>query len=94
MTINQVYQELEELEQRYNKALNNIALLEKKLHKLERENKELKERNGKLQKRNNILMRAMEIALTIKSCDAQTKFLKQVLERIKQEIDETRGDRK
>lgn len=84
MTINQVYQELEELQLQYSRALNTIAALERKVAELQKENRELREENKKLQKQNNILMRAIEIALTIRDYNAQTRHLQLVLQKIKE----------
>nr|WP_011225216.1 cell division protein ZapB [Sulfolobus islandicus]CAG38258.1 hypothetical protein [Sulfolobus islandicus] len=91
MTINEIIEENRELQLQYSRALNTIATLEKKLQKLERENRELLEENKKLRKLNNTLMRAIEIALQIKDYNAQTRHLKAVLERIKQETGEFKG---
>lgn len=79
MTINQLYQELEELRNQYTKALNTISILEKKLKKLEAENKQLKEEIKRLQRINNILYRAIELAAKMKNTELQIKFLKEVL---------------
>lgn len=63
-------EQLEELQHKYIKALNNIAALEKKLKKLEKENQQLK-------RQNKILMRAIEIASQMPNTN-----LKAVLEEI------------
>ena len=91
MTINEIIEENRELEQRYARALNTIAALERKIAKLQKENKELLEENKKLRKLNNILYRAMEIALQIHNAEAQYRHLKAVLDRIKQETGEFKG---
>ena len=83
MTINEIIQQNEELQLRYARALNTIAALERKIAKLQKENKELLEENKKLKKYNNILMRAIEIALTIRDREKQDLHLKKVLESIK-----------
>jgi len=91
LTINEIIEENRELEQRYARALNTIAALERKIAKLQKENKELLEENKKLRKLNNILYRAMEIALQIHNAEAQYRHLKAVLDRIKQETGEFKG---
>ena len=84
MTINEIIQQNEELQLRYARALNTIAALERKIAKLQKENKELLEENKKLKKYNNILMRAIEIALTIRDREKQDLHLKKVLEKLKE----------
>nr|WP_011225174.1 cell division protein ZapB [Sulfolobus islandicus]CAG38212.1 hypothetical protein [Sulfolobus islandicus] len=84
MTINQVYQELEELQLQYSRALNTIATLEKKLQKLERENREVLEENKKLRKLNNTLVNAIKIAIQIHNAEAQYRHLKAVLEKLRE----------
>ena len=98
MTINEIIEENEELQIQYSKALSTIAALERKLQKLERENerlqkenKELLEENKKLKKYNNILMRAIEIALTIRDREKQDLHLKKVLEKLKETGEFTKG---
>lgn len=91
MTLNQLYQELEELQARYSKALNNIAQLEKRLHRLEKENEVLKQEVTRLQKYANTLLRAIEIAVQIKDYNAQTRHLQAVLEKIKEKWGEVNG---
>jgi predicted nuclease with TOPRIM domain len=95
MTVSEIIKENEELQIQYSKALNTIAALERKLQKLERENerlqkenKELLEENKKLKKYNNILMRAIEIALTIRDREKQDLHLKAILQKIKEETRE------
>ncbi|QXJ30313.1 cell division protein ZapB [Saccharolobus shibatae] len=88
MTVNEIIEENRQLQLQYTKALNTIAALENKITKLQKENTILKEQNKKLQKQNNILMRAIEIAISIKNYDAQTGFLKKVLQKIKEETGE------
>jgi len=84
MTINEIIQQNEELQLRYARALNTIAALERKIAKLQKENKVLLEENKKLKKYNNILMRAIEIALTIRDREKQDLHLKKVLEKLKE----------
>jgi len=91
MTINEIIQQNEELQLRYAKAIDTITKLQNKIARLERENQQLKEENKKLKKYNNILMRAIEIALTIRDREKQDLHLKAVLERIKQETEEFKG---
>ena len=91
MTINEIIQQNEELQLRYARALNTIAALERKIAKLQKENKELLEENKKLKKYNNILMRAIEIALTIRDREKQDLHLKKVLEKLK-ETGEFKGE--
>ncbi|ACP50059.1 protein of unknown function DUF904 (plasmid) [Sulfolobus islandicus Y.N.15.51] len=98
MTINEIIEENEELQIQYSKALNTIAALERKLQKLERENERLqkenislKDENMKLRRQNNILMRAIEIALTIRDREKQDLHLKAVLQKIKEETGEFKG---
>jgi len=92
MTINEIIQQNEELQLRYARALNTIAALERKIAKLQKENKELLEENKKLKKYNNILMRAIEIALTIRDREKQDLHLKAILQKIKEETGEfTKG---
>jgi len=83
MTINEIIEENRELEVQYHKALNTIAVLERKIAKLQKENQRLAEENKKLKKYNDILMRAIEIALTIRDREKQDLHLKKVLESIK-----------
>jgi len=83
MTINEIIEENRELELQYHKALNTIAVLERKIAKLQKENQRLAEENKKLKKYNNILTRAIEIALTIRDREKQDLHLKKVLESIK-----------
>jgi len=83
MTINEIIEENRELELQYHKALNTIAVLERKIAKLQKENQRLAEENKKLKKYNDILMRAIEIALTIRDREKQDLHLKKVLESIK-----------
>jgi Protein of unknown function (DUF904). len=91
MTINEIIQQNEELQLRYARALNTIAALERKIAKLQKENKELLEENKKLKKYNNILMRAIEIALTIRDREKQDLHLKKVLEKLKETGEFTKG---
>jgi len=84
MTINEIIEENRELDQRYARALNTIAALERKIAKLQKENKELLEENKKLKKYNNILMRAIEIAIQIKDYNAQTRHLQLVLQKLRE----------
>jgi len=49
-----------------------------------KENQRLAEENKKLKKYNNILMRAIEIALTIRDREKQDLHLKKVLEKLKE----------
>jgi len=98
MTINEIIEENEELQTQYSKALNTIAALERKLQKLGRENERLqkenislKDENMKLRRQNNILMRAIEIALTIRDREKQDLHLKKVLEKLK-ETGEFKGE--
>ena len=92
MTINEIIQQNEELQLRYARALNTIAALERKIAKLQKENKVLLEENKKLKKYNNILMRAIEIALTIRDREKQDLHLKAILQKIKEETGEfTKG---
>ena len=84
MTVSEIIRRNEELELQYHKALNTIAVLERKIAKLQKENKELLEENKKLKKYNNILMRAIEIALTIRDREKQDLHLKKVLEKLKE----------
>ena len=91
MTINEIIQQNEELQLRYARALNTIAALERKIAKLQKENKELLEENKKLKKYNNILMRAIEIALTIRDREKQDLHLKAILQKIKEETGEFKG---
>ena len=98
MTINEVIEENRELQLRYAKAINTVAALERKLQKLERENERLqkenislKDENMKLRRQNNILMRAIEIALTIRDREKQDLHLKAVLQKIKEETGEFKG---
>jgi len=51
---------------------------------LQKENIQLKDENLKLKRMNNILMRAIEIALTIKNYDAQTRHLQLVLQKLRE----------
>jgi len=91
MTINEIIQQNEELQLRYARALNTIAALERKIAKLQKENKVLLEENKKLKKYNNILMRAIEIALTIRDREKQDLHLKKVLEKLKETGEFTKG---
>jgi predicted nuclease with TOPRIM domain len=98
LTINEVIEENRELQLRYAKAINTVAALERKLQKLERENERLqkenislKDENMKLRRQNNILMRAIEIALTIRDREKQDLHLKKVLEKLK-ETGEFKGE--
>ncbi|MBB5253307.1 cell division protein ZapB [Sulfurisphaera ohwakuensis] len=91
MTVDQIIEENRELQLQYTKALNTIATLERKVVKLQKENVMLKEQNKKLQKQNNILMRAIEIAIQIRDYNAQTRHLKKVLEKIREETGEFKG---
>ena len=84
MTINEIIEENRELELQYHKALNTIAVLERKIAKLQKENQRLAEENKKLKKYNDILMRAIEIALTIRDREKQDLHLKKVLEKLKE----------
>lgn len=84
MTINEIIQQNEELQKQYAKAINTITILERKLEKLQKENQRLAEENKKLKKYNNILMRAIEIALTIRDREKQDLHLKKVLEKLKE----------
>ena len=79
MTVDDIIKRSEELELQYHKALNTIAVLERKIVKLQKENKELLEENKKLRKLNNILRRAIEITLTIRDREKQDLHLKKVL---------------
>ena len=91
MTINEIIQQNEELQKQYAKAINTITILERKLEKLQKENQRLAEENKKLKKYNNILMRAIEIALTIRDREKQDLHLKKVLEKLK-ETGEFKGE--
>jgi len=84
MTVNEIIQQNEELQKQYAKAINTITILERKLEKLQKENQRLAEENKKLKKYNNILMRAIEIALTIRDREKQDLHLKKVLEKLKE----------
>jgi len=84
LTINEIIQQNEELQKQYAKAINTITILERKLEKLQKENQRLAEENKKLKKYNNILMRAIEIALTIRDREKQDLHLKKVLEKLKE----------
>jgi len=84
MTINEIIEENEELQIQYSKALNTIAVLEKKLQKLEREKEELKRENEKLRRQRDILLRGMQIALQISSKEKQDLHLKEVLRKLKE----------
>jgi len=86
MTINEIIQQNEELQIQYSKALNTIAVLEKKLKKLERENAELKRENEKLRRQRDILLKGMQIALQM-SEEKQNLYLKKVLEKLKETED-------
>ena len=76
MAIKDIIQRNEELELLYIKALNLIETLEKKIERLEEENK-------KLRKQRDTLLRAIEIALQIKSKEIQDLHLSRVLEYLK-----------
>ena len=91
MTVNEIIQQNEELQKQYAKAINTITILERKLEKLQKENQRLAEENKKLRKLNNILMRAIEIALTIKNYDAQTRHLQLVLQKLHETGEFTKG---
>jgi uncharacterized coiled-coil protein SlyX len=78
MTINEIIEENRELEQRYARALNTIAALERKIAKLQRENE-------KLRRQRDILLRGMQIALQISSKEKQDLHLKMIIERIRRE---------
>jgi len=84
MRVNEIIQQNEELQKQYAKAINTITILERKLEKLQKENQRLAEENKKLKKYNNILMRAIEIALTIRDREKQDLHLKKVLEKLKE----------
>jgi len=84
LTVSEIIRRNEELELQYHKALNTIAVLERKIAKLQKENKELLEENKKLKKYNNILMRAIEIAIQIKDYNAQTRHLQLVLQKLRE----------
>ncbi len=58
-------------------------MLEHKIAKLQKENQRLAEENKKLKKYNNILMRAIEIALTIRDREKQDLHLKKILQHLK-----------
>ena len=92
MTINEIIQQNEELQLRYARALNTIAALERKIAKLQRENEELKSENEKLRRQRNILLRGMQIALQISSKEKQDLHLKMIIERIRRETGEFKGD--
>jgi len=92
MTINEIIEENRELELQYHKALNTIAALERKVAKLQRENEELKRENEKLRRQRNILLRGMQIALQISSKEKQDLHLKMIIERIRRETGEFKGD--
>ena len=83
MTVNEIIQQNEELQLRYAKAIDTITKLQNKIARLERENQQLKEENKKLKKYNNILMRAIEIALTIRDREKQDLHLKKILQHLK-----------
>ncbi|WP_088912480.1 hypothetical protein [Sulfolobus acidocaldarius] len=85
MTINEIIEENRELELQYHKALNTIAALERKIAKLKRENE-------KLRRQRDILLRGMQIALQISSKEKQDLHLKMIIERIKQETGEFKGE--
>jgi len=91
LTINEIIQQNEELQLRYARALNTIAVLERKIAKLQKENKELLEENKKLKKYNNILTRAIEIAIQIKDYNAQTRHLQLVLQKLRETGEFTKG---
>ncbi|BAB66407.1 hypothetical protein STK_13448 [Sulfurisphaera tokodaii str. 7] len=98
MTINEVYQQLDELQLKYSKAIDTITKLQNKIARLQRENEQLKEQNRelleenkKLRKLNNILYKAMEIAVNIENPEAQTRHLKKVLEKLREETREFKG---
>ena len=84
MTINEIIEENRELEQRYARALNTIAALERKIAKLQRENE-------KLRRQRDILLRGMQIALQISSKEKQDLHLKMIIERIRRETGEFKG---
>ena len=83
MTVNEIIQQNEELQLRYAKAIDTITKLQNKIARLERENQQLKEENKELKKYNNILMRAIEIALTIRDREKQDLHLKKILQHLK-----------
>ena len=85
MTDNEIIRRNEELELQYHKALNTIAALERKIAKLQRENE-------KLRRQRNILLRGMQIALQISSKEKQDLHLKMIIERIRRETGEFKGD--
>mgnify|MGYP001770708722 CR=1 FL=1 len=58
--VGQVYEELEELQLQYAKALNTIAALERKLQKLQQENETLKQQLEALQRDHEELRRIMK----------------------------------
>jgi FtsZ-binding cell division protein ZapB len=92
LTVSEIIRRNEELELQYAKAIDTITKLQNKIARLEKENKELLEENKKLKKYNNILMRAIEIALTIRDREKQDLHLKAVLQKIKEETGEfTKG---
>jgi len=92
MTINEIIQQNEELQLRYARALNTIAALERKIAKLQRENEELKRENEKLRRQRDILLRGMQIALQISSKEKQDLHLKMIIEKIRRETGEFKGD--
>jgi cell division protein FtsB len=92
MTINEIIQQNEELQIQYSKALNTIAALERKVARLQRENEELKRENEKLRRQRNILLRGMQIALQISSKEKQDLHLKMIIERIRRETGEFKGE--
>ena len=60
MMVGQIYEELEELQLQYAKALNTIAALERKLQKLQQENETLKQQLEALQRDHEELRRIMK----------------------------------
>nr|WP_020936645.1 cell division protein ZapB [Saccharolobus solfataricus]CDF66447.1 conserved conjugative plasmid protein [Saccharolobus solfataricus P2] len=90
MTINEIIQQNEELQRQYAKAIDTITRLQNEIAKLKRENVTLKNENMRLRRQNNILERAMEIAIGIKDYNAQTRFLKKVLEKLRETGEFTR----
>lgn len=79
MTVNDIIRRNEELELQYAKAIDVIAKLQNKVARLEKENEKLK-------RQNNILTRAIQIALQIKDYNAQTKHLRLVLQKLREEF--------
>nr|WP_011114804.1 hypothetical protein [Sulfolobus islandicus]AAK06926.1 ORF92 [Sulfolobus islandicus] len=92
MTVDEIIEENRELHILYARAMENITKLQNKIMRLQKENEELKKENEKLRKQRNILLRGMEIALQISNREKADLHLRMIIERIKRETGELKGD--